>query len=122
MSECNISGIPVTLYERTQTGTDDFNCPIYTETAVTVENVLVAPAGDAGEEMTDVTSLDGSRAVYILGIPKGDTHTWEGNTVEFFGERWRVIGKPTKGIDDMIPLDWNLKVRVESIVTSASQN
>ncbi len=112
----------VTLYERTQTGVDEFNCPVYTETSVTVENVLVAPAGDAGEEMTDVTSLDGSRAVYILGIPKGDTHTWEGNTVGFFGEMWRVIGKPTQGIESMIPLDWNMKVRVESIVTDTSQS
>ena len=39
-----IKGIPVKLYERTASGTDTFGHPIYTETPVTVEDVLVAPA------------------------------------------------------------------------------
>jgi len=35
--------------------------------------------------------------------------------VDFFGERFRVIGKPTKGLEHLIPLRWNMKVRVERI-------
>ena len=38
-----IKGIPVTLYEKTVIGKDEFDHPIYQETPVTVENVLVAP-------------------------------------------------------------------------------
>ncbi len=112
-------GISVILHIRTQTGEDAFHCPVYSESTETVENVLIAPVGDAGQEVLDATSLDGSKAVYILGIPKTDTHVWEGNTVEFFGELWRVIGKPTRGIDSLIPGPWNMKVRVESIVTES---
>ena len=37
-----IRGIKVTLYEKTQTGTDSFGAPIYEEKPVEVENVLVA--------------------------------------------------------------------------------
>ena len=43
-----IKGIPVTLYEKTQTDEDAFHDPVYTEMPVTVENVLVTPA-DAGQ-------------------------------------------------------------------------
>lgn len=106
-------GIPVTLYERTQTGTDPANRPTYTEPAVVVDDVLVAPLSD--DEIIQPLNLTGKRARYQLGIPKGDTHAWEGNRVEFFGEVFRVIGHPTEGIDDMIPLRWNKKVKVESI-------
>jgi hypothetical protein len=48
-----------------------------------------------------------------LGIPKEDEHDWENRRVDFFGEKWRVFGIPTKGIEDIIPLDWNMKVTVE---------
>lgn len=106
-----IKGIPVTLYERAQTGVDGFNKPVYEETAVIVENVLVAPAQE--EEVLDTLNLTGRRAVYTLGIPKGDTHIWEDRDVEFFGERWHTIGMPIQGIEAMIPLSWNKKVRVE---------
>ncbi len=108
-----LKGIPVTLLERVQTGVDGFNRPIYTETPVTVENVLVAPLSD--EEILDTLNLTGRRAKYQLGIPKTDTHVWEGKKIKMFGETWRVIGKPTQGIDDLIPLEWNKKVKVESL-------
>lgn len=108
-----IKGITVTLYSRTQTGTDAFNAPIYTEEPVAVADVLVAPMSD--EEILDTLNLTGRRAKYQLGIPKGDTHIWEGCEVGFFGQRWRVIGQPTEGLDHLIPLRWNKKVKVESI-------
>lgn len=113
-------GISVRLHVLTKTGEDAFHCSTYTESIETVENVLVAPATEGGmeggEETLNTTNLTGSRAAYVLAIPKGDTHTWEGNLVEFFGETWRVIGRPTEGISALIPGPWNKKVRVESIV------
>lgn len=107
-----IKGITVNLLERTQTGTDGFNRPIYSEEYVSVDNVLVAPLSDT--EILDTINLTGRKAVYQLGIPKGDNHVWEDKKVQFFGETWRVIGKPTMGIEADIPLDWNKKVKVES--------
>lgn len=107
-----IKGITVTLYAVTQTGTDEFNRPIYTETAVQVDDVLVSPLSDT--EIIDTVNLTGKKAVYQLGIPKGDTHEWENRRVSFFGEDWRCIGHPTEGIESMIPLRWNKKVKVES--------
>ena len=105
-------GITVTLYDRTQTGTDALNKPIYTETAVTVDNVLVAPS--SAVEVLDPTSLDGRRGDYVMAIPKGDTHEWiSGKKVSFFGKDWRIIQMPEEGIEWLIPLAWNKKVRVE---------
>lgn len=104
-------GISITLYTTTQTGTDEFNRPIYAETPVTVENVLI------GEPSTDdivaEINMTGKRLAYTLAIPKGDTNDWTDKTVEFFGERFKTIGEPTQGIDHLIPLSWNKKVKVE---------
>ena len=106
----HIRGITVQLYTRTQTGTDAFNHPVYTETIEDVENVLVAPA--TSEEVTQTLDLTGKRVVYNLAIPKGDTHDWEGCKVSFFGKDWRVINFEAGGIESLIPLDWNSKVQV----------
>lgn len=106
-----IKGIPVILYEREQTGTDAFGAPVYTETPVTVENVLVCPVGT--EAVTDALRLQGKRAEYELCLQKGDPHTWEGCRVEFFGRSWRVFGCVTEYIEANLPLGWNRKVKVE---------
>ena len=106
-----IKGITVTLYTETLDTTDAFGRPIYTETAVTVDNVLVAPASTS--ETLDTVNLTGKKAVYTLGIPKGDTHDWRDKKVEFFGETFKTFGEPLRGIEEMIPLDWNTKIQVE---------
>lgn len=104
--------ISVTLISLTQSGTDDFNAPVYTESEVTVDHVLV------GEPSTDDVTRDlqmyGKRCAYTLAIPKGDTNTWEDQYVEFFDRRWHVYGNVTQGIDDLIPGPWNKKVHVEA--------
>lgn len=76
-----------------------------------MENVLVYPASVL--EILDMQNLTGKKAVYNLAIPKGDTHTWQDNRVEFFGTSWRVIGFPQMGIEENVPLDWNQKWMVE---------
>ncbi len=106
-----MQGINIILYDKQKTGEDAFGKPIYAETPVTVENVLVGePTSD---EVTDALNLYGKHVAYTLAIPKGNENTWTDRTVEFFGERFRVIGHPTQGIDHLIPLAWNKKVRVE---------
>lgn len=110
-----MKGITVTLYERSAGQPDAFNRPTYTETPVQISNVLVSPTTSGGEENVDQIDLTGRRAVYTLAIPKGDTHEWENCRVDFFGESWKVIGIPTQGIEDLIPLAWNKKVQVERI-------
>ena len=106
-----LKGITVTLVKKTATGTDEFGAPTYTESEVSVNNVLVAPV--SADDMVNQLNLTGRKAIYTLAIPKTDTNTWENQEVRFFGDRWRVFGIPLKGIDDLIPLDWNTKVMVE---------
>ena len=106
-----IKGITVILYDRTQTGTDEFNAPIYTETPVEVKNVLAAPADTTA--IVGDTQAEGKRIVYELCIPKRDTNVLEDRTVEFFGHKWKTIGFPQEWIEENLPLDWNRKVKVE---------
>lgn len=105
-----IKGITVTLINKQETGKDPFDAPIYRDTPIEVDNVLVSPTS------TDdvVNQLDISKkAVYTLAIPKNDKNNWEDAEVIFFGKRWRAFGFVTQGIDHLIPLDWNKKVMVE---------
>lgn len=110
-----LKGIQIVLITKTAAGTDAFNRPIETETRETVENVLVAPLSQTGEEIVSELSLNGKKAKYQMAIPKGDSHNWEDVEVEFFGCRWKSIGFSTIGIEDLIPLDWNRKVLVERV-------
>lgn len=103
--------MPVTLYERTQTGTDEFNRPVYSETPVVVENVLVGEPST--EDITNDLTMYGKHLAYTLAIPKGDTHDWTDVCVGFWGQMFRTYGRPTQGIEANIPLDWNAKVKVE---------
>lgn len=106
-----IKGITIKLYVKQQTGTDEFNAPIYTETAEEVGNVLVQPTSET--EILDTLNLTGRKAVYQLAIPKGDTHDWTDAKVEFFNQKFRTIGTPIEGIEELLPLAWNKKVRCE---------
>lgn len=105
-----MTGATVTLYERTQTGTDAFNDPVYSTQPVQVANVLIGqPTTD---EITSSIDLYGKKIEYMLGLPKGDTHAWEDCAVEFFGQRFQVFGSVIQGIEENIPTPWHKKVRV----------
>lgn len=108
-----IQGIIVKLINQVQTGTDEFNRPIYTEVEKYVNDVLVSPTSQ--EDIINELNLTGKKAIYTLGIPKGDNNQWEDSYVEFFGKRFHVFTPLVKGIDDLVPLRWNGKVMVERI-------
>lgn len=110
-------GITVTLYEQTQSGTDPFGAPIYTETAEQVDNVLVGePSTD---DITISTAIYQKKIQYMLGIPKGDTHDWQDKHVSWTDAYGRVhhvrtFGFPITGIETLIPTPWHMKVRCEA--------
>lgn len=106
-----LRGIDVVLCKKIQVGEDPFDQPVYELQEETVSNVLVAPASST--EILDTLNLTGKKIVYTLGIPKEDCHKWESQLVKFFGETWRVVTIPERGIDELIPGPWNQKVTVE---------
>lgn len=107
-------GIEITLKVKTAGTPDDFGRPTYTFETVTVSDVLVGePSTD---DITNSLSMYGKKAVYKLGIPKGDSHIWEDTEVTLpapFAGTYKTIGIPTAGIEDNIPLRWNKKVLLE---------
>lgn len=106
-----IKGITITLINKKEVGKDPLGAPIYEDVEIEVDNVLVSPTST--DDIVNQLTLTGKKAVYTLAIPKGDTNTWEGQEVRFFGKRWRVFGTELQGIESLIPLDWNKKVMVE---------
>lgn len=106
-----IKGVTVTLWVKKQSGTDEFNHPVYDYEKTEVRNVLVAPA--TSDDITTSLDLTGKRAEYTIAIPKGDTSDWKDTFVEFFGHKWKTFGFQIEGIEANIPLDWNKKVMVE---------
>ena len=110
-----IQGISIILTERTQTGVNEINEPIYEETEVTVDNVLVgSPKTD---ETADALKLYGKELAYTLYLPKGDSHNWENATVTFFGRTFRTVGLPMTLIEENIPeaVSWNARIQVEAV-------
>ena len=106
-----LKGITVVLLDHRQTGVDAFNRPVYEDVEIPVDNVLVGtPSSD---DISNELNLSGKQLAYTLGIPKGDDNNWENRTVKFFGKSFKTIGYPVQGIEDMIPLEWNKKVKVE---------
>ena len=104
-------GVTITLYNKVQTGVDAFNRPVYEDVATTVDNVLIGEP--TTEDVINELNLTGKHLAYTLAIPKGDTHEWNDRKVEFFGEVFHTDGEPTQGIEHLIPLSWNKKVKVE---------
>ena len=104
-------GVTIILYNKVQTGVDAFDRPVYEDVATTVDNVLIGEP--TTEDITNELNLTGKHLAYTLAIPKGDTHEWNDRKVEFFGEVFRTYGEPTQGIEHLIPLSWNKKVKVE---------
>lgn len=109
-----MKGLTVTLYNKTQTGVDALNQPTYSETAVTVDDVLVGePSTD---DITSSTALYGKQIQFMLGIPKGDTHDWVDKKVEWtdaYGitHTCKTFGYPITGVEANIPGKWHMKVR-----------
>lgn len=106
-----LKGITVTLIDKVETGKDPFGTPIYEDKEIEVSNVLVSPT--SSDDIVNQLTLTGKKAIYTLAIPKEDTHDWENKKVRFFGKMWRTFGEPLEGIEELIPLDWNMKVTVE---------
>lgn len=111
-----MKGITVQLAVRTQTGTDIFGQPEYTDEMVNVDDVLVGEP--TTEEINDALTVFGKRVQYRMAIPKGDTHDWEDTSVilpEPFAGIYRTVGYATAGIEANIPLRWNKKVLISKV-------
>lgn len=106
-----MKGMTIQLVQQTQTGTDEFKKPIYTEEFVNVDDCLVGqPSAD---DVANVLALYGKKIAYTIGIPKGDTHNWTDAEIVMFGGRFRTIGYPETGIQANIPLRWGQNIKVE---------
>lgn len=111
-----ITGESVSLKTLTQSGTDDFNQPVYTEKWITINNVLVSvPTSD---EIASNLTTYGARIRYTLCIPKGDTHDWFDTEVQLANRgTFHTVGDVIEYTEANIPyaLDWNRKVNLERI-------
>ena len=106
-----IKGITIQLFVRGEI-TDPFGGPeIADGNWIDVDNVLYGEPST--EDVTNTLNLYGKRVAYVLAIPKGDTHKWTDTLVRLPDGVYRTIGFPTHGIDELMPLAWNMKVKVE---------
>lgn len=106
-----LKGESIILYTQTITGTDDFGANIVEETPKTVDNVIIAPTTQ--DDLISDLQLYGKKSIYTLCIPKGNEDDWEDKVVEFWGKKYRVFGAIAEYQNELVPLDWNKKVKVE---------
>lgn len=105
-----LKGQTVKLHTKIESGTNPFGEKTYSEEVVDVENVIISPTSDA--DIVNEIQVYGKASIYTLSIPKGDSHNWEDTIVEFFGAKWRTFGNVTMLQEELVPLQWNGKVRV----------
>ena len=106
-----IKGIDVILIDKVKIKTNDFGEDIFEDKEILVKNVIISPA--SSDDVLNALNLTAKKAIYTLGIPKGDQNNWEDKEVIFFNRKWRTFGAVLQGIESLIPLDWNKKVMVE---------
>lgn len=108
-----IKGEAVQLKIRVYSGVDSFNRPVYSDGYATIENVLVGEA--TSDEVVSEYSISGKHISYMLGIPKGDEHTWHDTEVVIRGDKFRTIGLPVKMTAGNMPnwWAWDQKIKVE---------
>lgn len=103
--------VTVQLAVKTSSATDPFGAPIETEELIDIPGCLVGqPTTD---DITQTMEMYGKKIAYVVGVPKGDTHSWVDTDVIIWGERYRTIGFPQTGIQENIPLAWGTNVKVE---------
>lgn len=111
-----MKGVTVVLHKKTFSGKDALGQPVYTETDVNVDDVLIGEP-DTNDIQNAITRY-GKQIVYTLAIPKGDANTWANCKVTLpspWSETFDVIGDATMGIEENIPLRWNKKVHLERL-------
>lgn len=104
-------GETVYLIEKTVVGADAFNAPIYAETKIAVDDVLIG--SPTFEQAVDSLNLYGKKIAFTLGIPKGDAHTWKDTKVIIRNEVYRTYGEPLIQTPANVPGRWNMQVKVE---------
>lgn len=106
-----IKGQTVKLHVKTSSGRDPFGKETFSEDIVEVENVLCEPASN--DAVIEELQMSGKRVVYILHLPKDDTNNWEDSIVEFNEKTWKTFGDCLVYDEEMTPLCWNKKIKVE---------
>ena len=108
--------VTVTLKSKTQTGTDDFGQPIWTDKDVPVDGCLVGEPSTT--DIQNAITNYGAHIAYTISLPKGDANVWKGAKVVLpapWSNTFNVIGDATEGIEANIPLRWNRKVHLERL-------
>lgn len=106
-----LKGVQVKAFLLDSETTDELGNAEPTYSMVTLENVLIAPRETADNYNTQ--SLIGKIDGYTLAIPKAYSNLdFSRAEFEFWGKRWKIEGNPFRGIESMIPLDWNTKIHV----------
>jgi hypothetical protein len=101
----------VQLAVKTESAPDPFGMPTETEELIDVPGCLVGqPSTD---DIAQTMEMYGKKIAYVVGVPKGDEHSWVDTDVIIWGERFRTIGYPETGIQGNIPLKWGQNVKVE---------
>lgn len=106
-----IKGVEIELLVKNQDA-DVSRGETYEGEWITVDNVLYGEPST--EDVTSELNLSGKHIAYVLAIPKDDTNNWEDTLIKLpDGETYHTIGFMLQGIEEMIPLSWNKKIKVE---------
>lgn len=106
-------GMTLSFTKRVATGAkDSFNNPVYSEEILTIDDCLVAPPTEPYDRV-ESAALDRDVTLVRVHLPKLDTRDVSDSHFTYDGERFRVIGKPVKFMNENTPTRWNRYMRAE---------
>lgn len=109
-----IIGESISVKVNTQTDTDSFGMPVYTESWLTIDNVLVCEPSSS--DIENALTEYGARIKYTICLPKGDDNDWHDTEVILPNRGvFHTVGDVIEYTEDNLPLDWNRKVHLEQI-------
>lgn len=107
-----IKGREVTVIRRVQTGTDNYNAPVYETKEEPVPGVLPQPGSVA--DLEDERP-DGSVVSMTFHFPKGYGKSLRGCSIAYDGNVYRVIGDPQPYVEENTPGEWDMPVETERV-------
>lgn len=107
-------GMTVSFVKRVQTGTDDFNNPVYSQETITIDDCLIAPPTEPIDRV-ESAALDRDVTVVRVHLPKADDRKVHDSEFEYDGETFRVIGKAVTFMNENTPTRWNRYMRAEAV-------
>jgi hypothetical protein len=109
-----MNGISLTFVKKTESGTDEFNNPVYTTVDIEVDDCLIAPITEP-TTAREQQAMEQSKDQVRIHLPKTYTGDVSNSEVTWDGKVFSLDSDSVVFMNDNTPTRWNRYFRAECI-------